>query len=425
MHGHASTFSIGPVSSAVEQPLYEQVVGGVVREIEAERLRPGEILPSVRALAAELLVSVITIKRAYEELEKAGLIYSRQGVGAFVADAARAALATDRLGEVRRLLGEAIAEARRVHLSDPEIAQMLRIFSRGTRVFDAQYSERIRVDGLAHRISPFQLGPIDLAVPGGSITALIGPNGAGKTTLLDLMFGLGEPQGGRVIFSGLEPGDPVLVRQRVGFVSPDLSYASWGRVGSVLDYVAGFYPAWDEENCGRLLDLFGLARSEKVAGLSFGARTKLSLVIAMARETDALLLDEPTTGLDPMARRHLFAELLAYIEQSARSVIISSHQLSELERLADRVAILDHGQLLASGSTDELVERFEQWDLIDAGAALPQSSAVRLLARKDGRSRVMVDLAHADFPGLQQLNVASRTPMTLEEVFLGLTASGR
>lgn len=290
---------------------------------------------------------------------------------------------------------------------------------------EAQYSERIRVDGLAHRIGRFQLGPIDLAVPDGSITALIGPNGAGKTTLLDLMFGLGQPQGGRVVFSGLEAGDPVLVRQRVGFVSPDLSYASWGRVGSVLDYVAGFYPAWDEANCGRLLDLFGLTRSEKVAGLSFGARTKLSVVIALARETDALLLDEPTTGLDPMARRHLFAELLAYIEQSGRSVIISSHQLSELERLADRVAILDHGQLLASGSTDVLVDRFEQWDVIDGEPGSMPSGAIRLLAREDRRSRVMVDLAHADVASLQQLKVVSRTPMTLEEVFLGLTGGDR
>lgn len=293
-------------------------------------------------------------------------------------------------------------------------------------MIDVQNAERIRVDGLAHRIGKFQLGPIDLSVPGGSITALIGPNGAGKTTLLDLMFGLGRPQSGRVIFRGLaRPDDPVMVRERVGFVSPDLSYANWGRVGSVLDYVAGFYAAWDWTRCERVLNLFGLDRADKVAGLSFGARTKLSLVVALARDTDALLLDEPTTGLDPMARRHLFAELLSYIEQPGRSVIISSHQLSELERLADRVAILDHGQLLASGSTDELVERFEQWDVIDAETLLPASNAIRLLARKDGRTRVMVDLASGDAAMLRQLKVAARTPMTLEEVFLGLTGGAQ
>jgi len=120
------TYQFGPISSAAEGPLYEQVVAAVRREIAAERIQPGALLPSVRALAADLMVSVITIKRAYDELERAGLIYSRQGVGAFVARDAAQALQDDRLGAVEAALTEAVAAARHARLPDPQVIQLLR-----------------------------------------------------------------------------------------------------------------------------------------------------------------------------------------------------------------------------------------------------------------------------------------------------------
>src|SRR5690606_27475033 len=191
----------------------------------------------------------------------------------------------------------------------------------------------IEVRALHHRIGRFELGPLDFTVPEGAITALVGPNGAGKTTLLDLMFGMGRAQEGHVGIAGLvQQRDTVAIKQRVGFVSPDLNYTSWGRIGSALDYLSGFYPDWNEAECERLLELFALERKEKVAGLSFGERTRLSLVVALARDTDVLLLDEPTTGLDVVGRRRLFAELLHYVESAGRAVLISSHQLGDLER---------------------------------------------------------------------------------------------
>lgn len=126
MPSKPSHLQFGPISNAAEGPLYEQIVAAVVREIAAGRLSPGDQLPSVRGLSADLLVSVITVKRAYSELERAGVIYSRQGVGAFVSDDARDLMHRDALAEVKRALLEAIGAARKVRLADPQLFQILR-----------------------------------------------------------------------------------------------------------------------------------------------------------------------------------------------------------------------------------------------------------------------------------------------------------
>lgn len=126
MSNESPLLQFGPISSAAEGPLYEQVVAGIVREIAAGRLTAGDALPSVRRLAADLLVSVITIKRAYDELERAGVIYSRQGVGAFVAADAVNLLDRDALGDVKAALRTAIEAARQARLAEPQLFQILR-----------------------------------------------------------------------------------------------------------------------------------------------------------------------------------------------------------------------------------------------------------------------------------------------------------
>jgi len=280
----------------------------------------------------------------------------------------------------------------------------------------------ISIAELRHKIGKFQLGPVSFDVPEGSITALIGPNGAGKTTLLDLLYGMGKMADGAVTIGGLsQPHDEIRIKQRVGYVTPDVTYASGGRIGAALDYISGFYPNWDAAECERLLAVFGLDRKEKVGGLSFGGRMKLSLVAALARDTDALLLDEPTTGLDVSARQHLFAELLRYIQRPGRAVLISSHQLSDLERLADRVAVLFAGQMLALGSTSDLVDRYQQWDIAHDGSAPLLPADCRVLVKYDSRLRVMADLWSPQLDELAALAVISKVPMTLEEIYLGLT----
>jgi GntR family transcriptional regulator len=126
MNNDSPSLRFGPISTAADGPLYEQVTAAITREIAAGRLKPGDALPSIRRLATDLLVSVITIKRAYDELEQVGIIYSRQGVGAFVAPGAVDLLGADALGDVKAHLRAAIAAARTARLADPQLFQLLR-----------------------------------------------------------------------------------------------------------------------------------------------------------------------------------------------------------------------------------------------------------------------------------------------------------
>lgn len=142
----------------------------------------------------------------------------------------------------------------------------------------------LEIRGLRKSFSRFQLGPIDLTVPRGAIYGFVGPNGAGKTTTIDLIFGMGRKDAGAIRVAGFDHlKDEVEVKRRVGYVGPDLDYRQWGRVGRVLQFVKGFYPGWDEAYCNHLLDIFRLHRRDRILTLSFGARIKLALVLALSR----------------------------------------------------------------------------------------------------------------------------------------------
>jgi ABC-2 type transport system ATP-binding protein len=204
-----------------------------------------------------------------------------------------------------------------------------------------------------------------------------------------------------------------------------LVFTPWGKVGRALNFVSGFYADWDDGHCDRLLKAFGIKRHERIGALSFGARIKLSLVMALARDAELLLLDEPTVGLDVNARLTLFGEILEFVKREDRTVVISSHQLSDLERLADYVAILHKGRLLTMGKMDELVERYVQVDArLATDGAVPTLQGVTLMQRDGERLRLLFNRQFADRGQLAGagLEILSETPMTLEEIFLALIA---
>ena len=196
-------------------------------------------------------------------------------------------------------------------------------------------------------------------MPGGAIYGLIGPNGAGKTTAIDLIFGLGKNDAGQIRVLGLDhQADGVSLKRRAAYVSPDLNFQAWGKVGKAIRFVRGFYPGWDDAYCGALMKAFHLADRDQIATLSFGARTKLSLLLALARRPEVLILDEPITGLDAVSKQQLFGELLKAVEGDKRTVLISSHGLSDIERFADHIGMIKDGKLLLDGRTDEVVDRY-------------------------------------------------------------------
>jgi ABC-2 type transport system ATP-binding protein len=282
----------------------------------------------------------------------------------------------------------------------------------------------IEIRGLKKSYHPFQLGPLDLTVPRGAIYALIGPNGAGKTTALDLILGLGKNDGGEIRVFGLDhQHDGVAIKRRAGYVGPELNFQAWGRVGRAIRFVRGFYPDWDEAYCTELMQAFHLAPGDRIATLSFGAKTKLSLLLALSHRPELLVLDEPTTGLDAVSKQQVFAALLKTVEQGDRTVLISSHGLTDLERFADYVALIKNGRLLLDGRMDEVVERFRLAEFFLAdGGALPTRDGLTVLKHEGNRWQAVLDV-QAGAPdqllglGAQQLTM---TPMTLEDLFVAL-----
>ncbi len=287
----------------------------------------------------------------------------------------------------------------------------------------------IEIRGLRKSFPRFTLGPLDLTVPAGAIYGLIGPNGSGKSTTLDLLFGMGDQDAGTLRAAGFDhESQEREMKQVVTYASPDTSFALWGKTGQAIRFVRNFYPAWDEALCLRLLDLFRLHPDEKIAALSFGARTKLSLLLALCPTPQVLVLDEPTTGLDPESKQVLFSELLKMVQDEQRTVLISSHQLQDLERFADHIGILAKGRLLCEGPAASLVARHRmvEYSLGDA-PAVPAMSGFHLRRQEAGRWLAVVDMELHPAPTLEArgLRIHSQTELSLEEVFLAVTAQGK
>jgi ABC-2 type transport system ATP-binding protein len=284
----------------------------------------------------------------------------------------------------------------------------------------------VEIIEMVKRRGGFCLGPLSLVIPQGVIFGLVGPNGAGKTTTLDLLAGLGRPDSGTIRVLGRDVAShEVEVKRRLAYAGPETSYAAWRRVGRAIDFVSGFYPDWNAQRCDTLLTAFGLDRGKSIAGLSFGETNKLALLMALSRDPELLVLDEPTTGLDPAARRFLFADLLHRMRGENRTIIIATHQLGELERFADRVALLDRGQVRLCADLATLLDRYCQIDItLPDGAAPKLPPGLTLLEQSAGRARLLLDrdLLAADWRARLGTDILAESPLTLEELYLALVS---
>ncbi len=273
----------------------------------------------------------------------------------------------------------------------------------------------------------FCFGPVSLRIPKGVVCALVGPNGAGKTTLMNLIMGASSADGGCARVFGYDVATATVeVKRLAALVSPEISYRAWVTVGRAIDFVSGFYPDWNHERCTYLSGLFGLRRSERVDSLSLGGHVKLSLLLALAREVRLLLLDEPSIGLDPLARQQLYAQLLSFMRDEERTVVISSHQLGELERCADYVAVLNEGQLVASGATPDLLARYTELDVLLGLDEITAHDGLHLLSRSGQRARILWDRAEPQSSvsaGNAKLQIIGERSLTLEELLVALVKS--
>jgi ABC-2 type transport system ATP-binding protein len=205
----------------------------------------------------------------------------------------------------------------------------------------------IEISGVTRRFGAVSaLDNVSISVARGSVHGLVGENGAGKTTLIRHILGLLRAQHGSVRVFGLDPvANPVGVLSRIGYLSEANDLPPWMRVHELLRYSRAFYPAWDDAYAEDLRKQFALDANARVKDLSRGQKARAGLLIALAHRPELLVLDEPSSGLDPIVRRDIVEAIIKTIADEGRTVLFSSHLLDEVERVADHVTMIAHGSV--------------------------------------------------------------------------------
>ena len=268
------------------------------------------------------------------------------------------------------------------------------------------------------------LADLLLTVSVDCVFGLIGGNGAGKTTLIRHLLGMLKAQSGSVRVFGTDPvADPVGVLGRIGYLSEDRDLPNWMRVHELMRYTQAFYPNWDSNYADELRETFDLDPKAKIKALSRGQRARAGLLIALAHRPELLVLDEPSSGLDPVVRRDILGAIIRTIAEEGRTVFFSSHLLDEVERVADRVAIIHQGQILLTATMDEMKEshrrmtlRFEQ--------AIPQPPSLVGTLACDGSGAEWTYICSGKSDQLRRAahalgaTIVEESALTLDEIFV-------
>jgi ABC-2 type transport system ATP-binding protein len=209
------------------------------------------------------------------------------------------------------------------------------------------------------------LNDVNLTVPSGIVMGLVGENGAGKTTIIKHLLGLLKAQSGSVRVFGLDPvTNPESVLSQIGYLSEEGDLPLWMRIHELMRYAASFYPTWDDAYAKQLLKEFSLDPNDKLSKLSKGQRSRAGLLVAMAYRPKLLLLDEPSSGLDPIVRRDILGAIIRTIADDGRTVLFSSHLLSEVERVSDQIAMVKRGRILLADTLDNVKQSHSRVTLV-------------------------------------------------------------
>jgi len=281
--------------------------------------------------------------------------------------------------------------------------------------------------GVAKSFPFFTLSDVSLALAPGQVMGLVGPNGAGKSTTIRLLMGLLAPDAGEIRLLGhAMPREQAAAKADVGFVSDDMRLFAHATLDWHMRFVASIYPGWDAAYAATLLKRFGLRAAQPVKGLSSGEQAKALLLLALARRPRLLVLDEPTAGLDPVARHELLGEFMDVLRDDERAILFSSHNTQDVERISDRIAFIDRGRVVAASDRDDFLERWRRlqlrlpadrplWALPEIVASERDGGLVTLTV--DGFSEAL--LARLDAP------VEAVQRMSLEEIFVATVMHSR
>jgi len=286
------------------------------------------------------------------------------------------------------------------------------------------------MSGVGKSYRYFSLDNIQLNLHEGQIMGLIGPNGAGKSTTIRILMGLVHQDKGSVRVLGREmPKEQIAAKWDIGFASEDMRLYEVMTLAWHMEMIRSIYPTWDSAYAQLLLKRFGLRAEQKIKGTSHGQRVKAALLLVLARRPKLLVLDEPTTGLDPVARHEILRELTDVMAQEGRSVLFSSHNTHDVEQISDQITFIDRGRIIDSMDKESYLDRWRRLRLeVPAGIALPALPGI-IGIRQEGR--VAVATANAFAPDIAQayestgVRVQRIETMTLEEIFVAKVEHSR
>ena len=251
----------------------------------------------------------------------------------------------------------------------------------------------LEIRGLTRKYEGFALDSVNLTLPRGCVMGLVGENGAGKTTLIKTVLDLVRPDSGEIEVLGGRPDDAA-VRERIGAVLEDGGFLSTMNAAQVDTLLGRAYRAWDGAQFASYLDRFGIDRGKKISALSKGMKMKLAIAAALSHGAELLILDEATSGLDPVVRDEVLDLLYDFMQDETHAILLSSHITSDLDKIADSVTFVHRGRVLLSGERDELLDRHgilrctaEQLKALDPAAVRAVKTGAfgcEALVRRDG-----------------------------------------
>jgi ABC-2 type transport system ATP-binding protein len=288
----------------------------------------------------------------------------------------------------------------------------------------------VQFDGVSKRYTHFSLENIHLELPTGSIMGFIGANGAGKSTTIRILMGLVHQDAGTVrVLGHAMPADQSAAKLDIGFVSEDMRLYGAATLAWHMDFLRPMYPRWDQAYAESLARRFDLKPQQKIKGLSHGQRVKAALLLALARRPRLLVLDEPTTGLDPVARVEVLGELMAALADEERTILFSSHNTLDVEQISDQITFIDRGRIIDSDDKEVFLDRWRRLRLI-----LPPDGVVPRLpgvVEVGGSGRLPVLTTNRFEPAMVSVcndlgaTVQAVDTMTLEEIFVANVHSRR
>lgn len=288
----------------------------------------------------------------------------------------------------------------------------------------------VAISGVTKRYKHFTLDQIDVKLPTGCIMGFVGANGAGKSTTLRILMGLVHQDAGSVEVLGCAmPDQQAQAKLEIGFVSEDMRLYGSPTLEWHMKFIQSIYPRWDRAYADALLRRFDLKAEQKIKGMSHGQRVKAALLLALARRPRLLVLDEPTTGLDPIARREVLGELMAVLVDEERTVLFSSHNTLDVEQISDQITFIDRGRIVESADKEAFLDRWRRLRLLlPPNATLPELPGVVNIR---GSNRLPVVTTNRFEPAVVSactdvgVAVQSVDVMTLEEIFVASVESRR